>query len=48
MKRVEIDGKDIFLPVDAKLAAPFPKDGSAEEQRLWIANDLEQPLGGTW
>ncbi|AXV15075.1 hypothetical protein CYG48_04800 [Neorhizobium sp. SOG26] len=48
MKRVTIDGKEHILPSDAKLAEPFPANGTEEEQRAWIKKNMDEPLGGTW
>lgn len=48
MKRVAIDGRDHFMPVDAKLAEPFPAEGTEEEQIAWLENHMAVALGGTW
>ncbi|MBD8651527.1 hypothetical protein IFT66_10605 [Rhizobium sp. CFBP 13726] len=48
MKRVTIEGRDHFLPVDAKLAEPFPAGGTEEEQMTWMDKHMAEELGGTW
>ncbi|WP_438752029.1 hypothetical protein [Pararhizobium sp. O133] len=48
MKRVAIDGHEIFLPVDATLHDGPPADASDEELLEWLEKDLLKPLGGTW
>ena len=48
MKRVKIDGHDHIVPADAKIAQPYPADGSPEEQQAWIRKNMDEPLGGTW
>ena len=34
--------------VDAKLAEPFPAEGTEEEQIAWLETHMAEALGGTW
>jgi len=47
LRRVVIDGATVFLPVNAVLSPPYPKDGTDEEKQQWHY-EMEKPLGGAW